>query len=382
MIVHVIDDLLPESGGPTTVVVELARHQALAGLRVGVICRRAPTGGRESPSLRAAWSGLDIAFQELNPNEGLRRRNQRLASTLQEWRPSVLHLHCMWERLVRDAAIKARRLGVPWVLSTHGMLHRQAIGSGWLKKYVYLSIFGQHLKGAGEVLTLNQEETDFVKSRFHVFSSVLPNGIDASRYQLSSESDFQQRFPHLATTRNILFMGRLNPIKGIDLLISAFGKAVSDGLPHQLLLVGPNGGSESQLREQVATMGLGNRVHFLGPLFGEAKYSAFKSCEMFAHRPRFEGFGLTIVEAMASGKPVVTTPECKLDDAAAAEALVMAPNTDEGFAGALNDLAQNAARRRELGVRAMDWAREKCDWPSVVRQASAAYARVDAREHS
>jgi glycosyltransferase involved in cell wall biosynthesis len=379
VIVHVIDDLLPESGGPTTVVVELTRQQALAGMKVGVVCRRAPAGGVESPSLRAAWAGLDIAFEELRPQSSWSVRKRLLASTLARWQPRVLHLHCMWERLVRETAIIARRNQVPWVLSTHGMMHPQAIGRGWLKKYAYLWLLGPHFAGAREVLTLNQEETDFLIRRFHSYSSVLPNGIDVSQYKCSSDRHFRQQFPHLAETRNILFMGRLNPIKGIDLLIDAFAFGVAQGIPHQLLIVGPDGGMESKLRQQVAAKGLQNRVHFLGPLFGEAKLSAFRSCEIFAHRPRFEGFGLTIVEAMASEKPVVTTRACKLDSAAEAGALIMAEDTDIGFAQALVELAGDAALRRSVATRAVQWASEKYDWPSVAEQASRAYERACAQ---
>ena len=378
MILHVIDNLFPESGGPPTVVIEFARHQARSGRRVAVACGKALRTAQSREDLADRWKGLEIELIDLGSAEHASAA-EAFEATIKRLKPRVIHIHCMWEPLVRRSAAIARRNGVPYVISTHGMLHPYALAQKRLKKWVYLTLFGSMISGSEEMFSLNREEAAHVASRFKVKSSVFPNGVEVAEYASADPALFLTKFPQFKAKPFILFVGRIHPIKGIDNLVRSFALARKNGLTHDLAVVGPDDGCKTDIVALVHELGVDAHVHFRGGMFGKLKRSAFAACSIFSHRPRFEGFGITVVEGMAAGKPVVTTAECKLDGAAEANALRMAPDTDEGFAAALLEVASNTRYATELGGRAQDWVRQTLDWEALAAKADESYSAAAAR---
>lgn len=379
MILHVIDNLYPESGGPTTVAIEFVRAQALLGKKVAVLCTKSPQKPDQREALAERWRGLDVEHIVLEQTRPARRAAAARA-VVDRLRPSIIHVHCVWEALLRHVAYHARRRGIPYVLSTHGMLHPYALSQKWLKKLIYLNVFPGVVRGAGELYALNREEADYVERRFRRPCWVLPNGIVVADYDQPETGTFRAKAPALRGREFILFVGRLHPIKGIDKLIRSYAHARSRGLDLALAIVGPDGGERAGLEAQVRELGLEQHVHFTGGLFGPEKRDAFAACTIFAHRPRFEGFGITVVEGLAAARPVVTTVECKLDGAAEAGALRMAEDTDAAFGDALVEIASSSDRGLALGRRGQQWVRETLDWSALVRTVDASYSRVMTRK--
>ena len=378
MILHVIENLFPESGGPPTVVIEFARHQARSGRRVAVICNRGPRKPEQRAALMETWKGLPIDFTDFSLLDAS-SRGGAMDCQLERLQPKIIHIHCMWESFVRTTAASARSKRIPYVISTHGMLHPYALDQKRLKKWAYLTLFPQIIGGARELYSLNREEAEYVAKRFRCKSSVLANGIDVAEYSQATPELFYEKFPQFKTKSFILFVGRLHPIKGIDQLIRSYSVARSQGCDHALVIAGPDDGCKAQIEALIDELSLREHVHLVGGLFGEIKRSAFSACSAFAHRPRFEGFGITVVEGMAAGKPVVTTKECKLDGAGEAGALCVAPDTDEGFAEALVRLTRDPVASRALGAQAQSWVLSHLDWEALARVADESYALAAGR---
>ena len=379
MILHVIDNLYPEAGGPTTVVVEFVRQQAMMGRKVTVLCSNGPRKPEQRAALEERWAGLGVEFIEVGTLPRAQRA-QAARDAVDRVKPSIIHIHCVWEPVVRHVALYARKRRIPYVLSTHGMLHPYAIAQKRFKKWVYMQVFPSILKGAGELYSLNLEEAEYVARRFRRPSSVLANGIVVADYEKPEQGIFRAKRPELAGRDFVLFVGRLHPIKGIDLLTRSFAHARKRGMELDLVIVGPDDGARGGVESLARELGIEKHVHFTGGLFGAEKRDAFAACTIFAHRPRFEGFGITVVEGLASAKPVVTTKECKLDGAVEAGALRQAADTDEAFGDALFEIATSADRGRALGARGQAWVREIFDWASLVRRVDASYARVRAAQ--
>jgi glycosyltransferase involved in cell wall biosynthesis len=256
------------------------------------------------------------------------------------------------------------------------MLHPFVLAQKRLKKLAYLTLFGSLVRGAGELYALNREEAEYAARRFGRPSSVLANGIAGEDYYAQERGIFRAMFPQLGAKRFILFVGRLHPIKGIDKLMRSYALARRQGLDLDLVLVGPDDGERPALESLAHELDIAGNVHFTGGLFGPEKRDAFAACSIFAHRPRFEGFGITVVEALASSRPVVTTRECKLDGAEEAGALRMAADTDEAFAEALLETTRSADGGSSLGAMGRQWIEEHLTWESLVRRVEDSYTRV------
>lgn len=371
MILHVIDNLFAERGGPTTVAIEFARQQARLGRKVAMLSGKPMASAEQRTALERRWDGLGIEFIELGAPGAA-----SALEVVERVKPEVIHIHCVWDSVLRKSAAVARMRGIPYVVSTHGMLHPYALAQKRLKKWVYLQVFPWILGNAAEIYSLNREEADYVARRFGRPSSVLANGIEVAEYDHPENGIFRAKVPALGSRPFVLFVGRLHPIKGIDNLVRSFHHARTRGLKLDLVLVGPDEGARPGLESLVRELGIEHHVHFTGGLFGPEKRDAFAACSIFAHRPRFEGFGITVVEGLASAKPVVTTRECKLDGAVEAQAIHQCDDTDEAFGDALLAVASSPDRGAALGARGQAWVRESFDWPALVERVDASYARA------
>lgn len=127
--------------------------------------------------------------------------------------------------------------------------------------------------------------------------AIIPNGID-----IPPASDPNQR-----ESRTLLFLGRVHPIKGVDLLIRAWRLLSARHHGWRLRIVGPdNGGYLRRMESLAAEFGL-SRIDFTGPLYGAAKMSAYRQADVFVLPTHSENFGMAVAEALASGTPAVVS---------------------------------------------------------------------------
>jgi glycosyltransferase involved in cell wall biosynthesis len=253
------------------------------------------------------------------------------------------------------------------------MLHPDALARHALRKRLYLATFGSIVRHAAGVLVLNREEADHARACFGVETEVVPAGVDIPSDALQPSGAFRAAVPGLGEAPFLLFIGRLDPIKGIDLLIESFGIAVSRGLAHHLVIVGPDFGARRSIERQVGALDLHRLVHLTGPAWGSARLDALADCAFFVHRPRYEGYGLAAVEAMAAGRAVVTTARCRLDDAGAAGAVHVVPDTARGFADGILELARSSEWASSQAAKGRAWAVAHGGWDAMGARVSARY---------
>jgi glycosyltransferase involved in cell wall biosynthesis len=280
-------------------------------------------------------------------------------------RPDIVHVHGVWDPVIRAACGAASSLGIPWVLSSHGMLHPDALARHALRKRLYLAMFGSIVRDAAGILALNRQEAEHARAAFGVEAAVVPAGVDVPPVVLPATGAFRAAVPGLGSAPFLLFVGRLDHIKGIDLLIESYAIAVRRGLAHHLVIVGPDFGARPSIERQVRALDLRRCIHLPGPAWGASRLDALADCAFFVHRPRYEGYGLAAVEAMAAGRAVVTTARCLLDDASAAGAVHVVPDTAEGFANGILDLARSPGRAASQAARGRAWAEAHGSWDAM-----------------
>jgi glycosyltransferase involved in cell wall biosynthesis len=136
---------------------------------------------------------------------------------------------------------------------------------------------------------------------------VIPNGVDAAAFAGTGDREaISRRWPECQGKRVALFLSRLHPLKGLEMLIDAWAE-----IPHagwQLLVVGTDeAGHEAEIKARVERRGLAGAVTFGGPRYGDEKVAVMQAADLFVLPTHSENFGIVVAEALACGVPVITT---------------------------------------------------------------------------
>jgi glycosyltransferase involved in cell wall biosynthesis len=372
-ITHYIQDIHPRSGGPPAVVIDLSRQQMVRGHEVTIVCGEKSDVPEIARMLDMRWADLHRRPTIVAPGYG-RATARFLRDAISESKPEVVHTHGVFSLGLNTVTKWSDRHGVPCVCSTHGMLHPSALALKSVKKNLFLTLFPKILRSPRWLLTLNAEEEMNARLRFNSNCCVMENGIHVESFTDTTPSEFLDANPVLRDRPYALFVGRLHSIKGIDNLIRAFACARARGLREELVIMGPEEGWLAQISQAIDSCAVKDKVHILPPAYGSAKASAIAGCTMFVHRPRYEGFGIAVAEAMAAGRPVVTTKRCHLDRAFTEGVIIPAEDTDEGFASAMLDVGKSSDAASERGRRNAEWAKANLAWDSIAARIERLYS--------
>ena len=180
--------------------------------------------------------------------------------------------------------------------------------------------------------------------------AVIPNALDVAEAQQVVAWDWRQKLGWPSDCVVVGFSGRLAAIKGVDILLHALVQ-LQDGFPQLRLVIVGDGAERASLQAFVATHGLGGRVHFAGRLVRDEVLGAIKGFDLAAVPSREEGFGLSALEAMAAGVPVVASRVDALEEVVVdgQTGLLFTPEDPASLAEALARLASDVTLRRQLG---------------------------------
>ena len=315
-ILHVISGLDPENGGPTFALVGLAEAQRRAGLDVSVMATwQIKTGFPLAERLRAAGVKVDLIGQA----SGKLSRHPDLAAAVDRAvaNTDVLHVHALWEEIQHQAPRAAQRRGVPYVITPHGMLAPWSLAQGglvhrWGKRAYLATRLRKNLDRAAAIHFTTPAERDLVAPmRLAAKSVIEPVGIDFSEFETLPPPDrFRAQYPQLAGRPMVLFLSRLSPQKGLDVLIPAMIRTNDDVM---LVLAGPDYDNYgARVRGWVSELLLQDRVIFTGMLHGAERIQAFRDADLFVLPSHHENFGIVVAEAMAAGTPVVISREVNI----------------------------------------------------------------------
>ncbi len=379
-ILHVIRTLDLKDGGPPVVASKLAQAQAsLPGRHsVAVLCHPSPTDGA---SHDANQEQSDVVRHVVSPGD--------LASWLENHLADfdVLHLHGVWDSILLKTAAKARSIGVPYAIVPHGMLDPWSLhGQGWLKsvkKRIAMAFTHRSLlNNALFIHVLNMDEGRLL-APLHLKPQavVIPNGIFIDDVApLPAAGTFRAAHPELGNDPYVLFLSRLHHKKGLDILADAFAQIVTSVPSVRLVVVGPDGGAEAQLRAQVQRLGLKDRVHLLGPLFGVDKLAALRDAHVFCLPSRQEGFSMAVTEAMACRCPVVISDQCHFPEVDEVKAGLVVPlGASQTAAALLTVLRMSQGDLQAMGARGQELVLSRYTWPAIAAHSISVYERLGCR---
>lgn len=308
-ILQVINSTDPRGGGPIEAIRQA--HQALVerGHETEIACLDAPN---------APWlSQIEVPWHALGPTVSPYRYSRRFEPWLRTHAPEYdcAIVHGIWLYPSFATWRVFRRLGLPYYVYTHGMLdpaHRRVFPVKHLKKLlVWKTVEHRTLRDATGVFFTCQEERALAQRSFRPFpcannSRILPYCIGSPPANADQQvAAFLRAFPELRERRLLLFLSRIHPKKGCDLLLDAFAH-MAEGISLHLVLAGTGPASyRAQLEHQIRRLGIGDRVTWTGMLQGDEKWGAFRAAEAFILPSHQENFGIAVVEALACGVPVL-----------------------------------------------------------------------------
>ena len=206
--------------------------------------------------------------------------------------------------------------------------------------------------------------------------AIIPNGVDIP--EDLDASLFVQSFPALKGKRVILFLARLHPKKGLDLLFEAWALLAPLFPDAHLVIAGPDSeGMQDRLASLVARDGLEDSVLFTGMLDGPMKWSALAAAEAFVLPSQSEGLSVSVLEAMGVGLPVVVTTACNLPEVEQHRTGWQIEPTLDQLTFALQDLLHNSPIENcTIGARGAALVRARYTWATVARQMADVYRWV------
>jgi glycosyltransferase involved in cell wall biosynthesis len=267
----------------------------------------------------------------------------------------LVHIHALFSYAALPASALARRSDVPYVVRPLGTLNRFGMERRrpLLKRLSYRFIERQILAGAARVhYTSEAERREAAVLGAPGRPAVIPHGIHLDGFKKRPPSGWiRQRAPHLVGRTTILFLSRIDPKKGLDLLLPAFARVRAMRSDVALVVAG-EGNAEfvGRLQAEAKRLGIEGDLYWPGFLGGDEKLAAMADADLFVLPSYSENFGLSVVEAMASCLPVVVSDQVAIHhEVAGANAGLVTACQVPPLAAALEALIGDPGLRRRVG---------------------------------
>jgi glycosyltransferase involved in cell wall biosynthesis len=263
-------------------------------------------------------------------------------------------VHGLWQYHSFGTWRTLARSSTPYYVFPHGMLDpwfKRSFPLKHLKKWLYWPWADYRvLRDARAVLFTCEEERQLAADSFTLYrAKAVVIGLGTLAPPAADGSYFFGRFPQLRERRILLFMGRLHPKKGCDLLIEAFAATLAADPEWRLVFAGPDEvGWQGELAARVKELGIADRVVWTGMLRGVEKWAALHAAEVFALPSHQENFGIAVAEALACRVPVLISRAVNIwREIDGAKAGLVAPDTLAGTTDLLRRWQALADSERE-----------------------------------
>lgn len=373
-------------GGPSLTAIGLAEALGRLGLAVDVVTTNAD-GAKDLDVPLNQW--IERPYYRLRYFLRLGRSEYKFSFPLLRWLWShvrdyeIAHGTSIFNfpSLAYSAVAQLRR--VPYVANPQGMLEPWALAHKARKKSLYFELLEKpRLKAAAAIHCVTTREAASVSGlNLGTPLVIVPNGISENELDAAwaDPEPLFHCFPHFRGKTLILFLHRVDPKKGLDLLAPAFAEACRR-LPkldlHLIIAGAPTGEFLPTAKGFFEQAGCSNKVTFVGLLAGELKKAALAAAAVFVTPSYSEGFSMSVLEAMAAGLPCVMTTGCNFPEAGVAGAAsVVEINADE-FGRALIELLADLAAAKIMGQRARSFVQEYYSWDAAANRMFAIYQTI------
>ncbi len=289
----------------------------------------------------------------------------------------IVHLTGHWSILGARVAMAARRLGRPYVYCPAGSL--RIFGRSALLKKAFNRLVGRRIvRSASRCLAVTALE----REQFYEYGVtdsqifLLPNGVNPAERKGSSGERFRRLYDLEHNALLLLFLGRLSPIKGPDLLLEAFCSLAGRFPQAHLIFAGGDEELGGKLRAKARDCEVGSRIHFVGFLGGIAKHDALEGVDLLVVPSRQEAMSLVALEAGLAGTPVLLTDRCGFDDVELVGGGRVASVNVESIAACLEKMLNEPVMLESMGARLKQLVLERYTWDGLTRDCLALYREI------
>lgn len=280
----------------------------------------------------------------------------------------IVHLMNHWTFLNALVYFIAQRHKKPYVVCPAGVL--VIYGRSRVIKTLYNWFVGNRLiRKATKHIAITADEIPQFRSYGVQKDSItiIPNGIDPGDFKDNEVDEFRTKYG-LGRSPFILFMGRLNAVKGPDLLLRAFCNVREHLAPYHLVFAGPDEDMSTELRGIVAQYNVGDRVHFLGYVGGLDKSRAYYAADLLVIPSRREAMSIVVLEAGITGTPVLMTDQCGFNEMAETGGGMVVPASVGGLEKGLVDMLSNPSDLKMKGQELKAFVSKKFLWDSIINR--------------
>lgn len=318
-LLHVVSTMNPASGGIVSALSSLNEELERAGHETKTVCLDPPD---------AAWlANRQEPIAALGQGRTSYQYHSGLKKFLREQPADAIVAHGLWQYIGFATREAAKQSGRPYLIFPHGMLDpwfKRTYPLKHLKKWLYWP-WGEYrvLRDAARVLFTCEEERRLARESFpqlyRAREAVVGLGLrDEARDREGMRENFWKTHPELRDKKVFLFLGRLHPKKGLEMLIPAFGKIVARHPDVRLQIAGTVSGSGvgpdylDGLKRLAVQSCPPQTVDFGGLLTGADKWAALHAAEALVLPSHQENFGMAVIEALSCSTPVLLSDKVNI----------------------------------------------------------------------
>ncbi|PLZ16285.1 hormogonium polysaccharide biosynthesis glycosyltransferase HpsP [Fischerella thermalis] len=373
-------------GGPSQMVLGLAPALTKEGVKVTVITTDSNGDNGQKPldvtlNVPIQKDGYEIIYFRCAPF-----RRYKFSLDLCNWLNRhaqefhIAHIHALFSPISSAAAAICRQRQLPYILRPLGTLDPADLRKKKYLKQIYAAILERANIANAAALHFTSIQEAKISERFGVATRdlVIPLGVIPPKK--NEENLIRKQFGIAANVPLVLFMSRIDPKKGLSLLIPALENLLAEGLNFHFVLAGTNPQDpayEQKIKSQIANSSLRSHTSITGFVTGELKSSLLQAADLFVLPSYYENFGIAVAEAMVAGTPVVISDQVHICQQVQESQSGWVTTTDVlALTGSLRTALQNPAECQRRGLNAKEYALHNYSWDAIARQTIQAYKEI------
>jgi glycosyltransferase involved in cell wall biosynthesis len=353
-ILHITNSIDKSAGGPSRSVPQTCIELAKLGISIELVTQESAdmVDIEESSHLTVQYRSIKELFI--------------YGSRLSAKDVDLIHLQHIWNPYIQVMAFWAFQKKIPYIITPRGMLEPWIMDNNPWKKKIALFLYQKKaIQRAAHIHATAQMEEDNIKELgFSNPISIIPNGIDLSEVKKVKEQH---------GSKKIVFLSRIHPKKGIELLLEAWRK--TDTKDWTLEIAG--NGETAYIKTLTQSAEDLKNVNFVGPQYGEAKWDFLRSADVMVLPTYSENFGIVVAEALAIGVPVITTKGTPWEDLESYECGWWIDLSVPNLIRSLEEVMQISAEEiKTMGDNGQRLVKDKYDIKAVAKNMSELYHKI------